>query len=312
MSDDDIPSEASWLPPRIALSAAFLSFIFGANAVAVKISLLGMGPFANAGFRFSMAALVLLIWATVQQKELRVKRADWYHLVILGFGFFIQLSLFYLGLRQTTASHGTIIVNILPFIVLILAHFLIPGERIQVRKVVGMVLGFSGIVLLFFDKVSLSQQMIRGDLIILAAIMIWGINVIYIKRIFSRFRPIQITLYPMMVSAPLFWMSGWITGEKMIDELSSEVMIALCYQIFVTGSFGMVAWNSLVKQYGATTLHAFVFIMPISGVLLGIMLLNEPVTANLIGSVVLVVSGLLLVNSPQRNREKIDHSEVTV
>lgn len=295
---------ATRLPLNGALLAAWLSFLFGANAVAVKISLQGMGPLTNAGLRFSFSGLILLAWAVLQQKDLRIKKRDWHHLLIIGFGFFAQLSLFYLGLRETTASHATLIVNMLPFMVLILAHFLIPGERARRPVVAGMVLGFSGIALLFFDEVSGNQKMIKGDVIIFAAIMIWGINVVYMKRLFDRFQPLQITLYPMLVAAPLFWLSALIAGEQLVGQVSLEVGAALGYQILVTGSLGMVAWNSLVKQYGATTIHAFVFIMPISGVMLGVFLLKEPVTVNLVGAVVLVVSGLLVVNYHRPHHER--------
>jgi drug/metabolite transporter (DMT)-like permease len=82
----------------------------------------------------------------------------------------------------------------------------------------------------------------------------------------------------------------------MIRSLETPVLAALLYQALVTASFGFVAWNTMISRYGATSLHSFVFVMPLSGVLLGVTLLNEPVTAHLLVAIVLVTVGLVVVN----------------
>lgn len=82
----------------------------------------------------------------------------------------------------------------------------------------------------------------------------------------------------------------------MIASLNPPVIKALLYQALVTASFGFVAWNTLMSRYGATALHSFVFIMPVSGVFLGVMMLGEPVTAHLVSAIVLVTLGLVVVN----------------
>ena len=82
----------------------------------------------------------------------------------------------------------------------------------------------------------------------------------------------------------------------MVRFIDASIVKAMLYQTFVTASFGLVAWNTMIRKFGATALHSFIFIMPISGVFLGIILLNEPITTNLVTSIVLVVSGLIVVN----------------
>jgi drug/metabolite transporter (DMT)-like permease len=57
-----------------------------------------------------------------------------------------------------------------------------------------------------------------------------------------------------------------------------------------------VAWNHLLQRYGASTLHTFIFIMPISGIMAGGMILNEPMTASLIAGAALVAAGIIVVN----------------
>ena len=82
----------------------------------------------------------------------------------------------------------------------------------------------------------------------------------------------------------------------MISHLDGRILGALLYQSLVTASFGFVAWNNMLHKYGAVALHSFVFILPIAGVALGGLVLDEPVTLKIIIALVLVSSGILIVH----------------
>ena len=295
---------------KAAVFTIFLCTLFGANAVAIKISLAGLGVFTTAAIRFGGAALVIYLWALLSRKPILINPHQFKQMVVLGVVFYVQLSMFYLGLARTTASHGTLISNILPFVVLVLAHYFIKEESISVKKVTGLVLGFCGVLLLFGEASQLQQEMLQGDLFVLAAVLIWGGNAIYTKRIIGSFHPVQITLYPVAVSAPLFLLTALILDKEMVMYIDGSIVVALAYQTFVTASFGLIGWMMMIKRYGATTLHSFIFIMPISGVFFGVVMLGEPLTMRLIGSIILVTVGLIVVNRVPRGlrQKKYYHS----
>ena len=140
-------ADNSGLPVNASLFTIFLCILFGANAVAVKISFTGLGIFTSAGVRFCVAALTIFLWARLAGKPLAVRKSQLRQLFFLALIFFVQLSLFYAGLNKTTASHGTLIANVLPFGVMLLAHFFIPGEVIVLKKFLGLILGFFGVFL---------------------------------------------------------------------------------------------------------------------------------------------------------------------
>jgi len=240
--------------------------------------------------------MVILLWALLTGKPVRVSFYQFKLMVILGLVFYVQLSLFYLGLSRTTASHGTLIANILPFVVLVLAHHFIEEEFISLKKVLGLVLGFCGVLLLLGDAGQLDREVLVGDLFVLSAVLIWGGNAIYTKRIIGSFHPSQITLYPVAISAPLFLLTALFLDREMVRYVDGSILTAMAYQAFVTASFGLIGWTMMIKRYGASTLHSFIFIMPISGVFFGVVMLGEPLTMGLIGSIVLVTVGLIIVN----------------
>lgn len=281
---------------KASLFMVLLCTIFGGNGVAIKYSLTGLGPFTSAGIRFSLASLVLFVWARIQHIPLGLTRRQMGLILIQGFLFSIQGSCFHIGLVRTTVSHGALISNVVPFLVLILAHCFIPGDRITLKKGLGIFLGFLGVILLFFDRPDLNADLQSGDLILLGAVVSWSFSAIYVKRIIHQFNAVQVTLYPMMIGIPIFFLGGLAWDEPMVVAVTPLVVHSLLFQSVITTAFGFVAWNTLLSEFGATVQHSFLFIIPLSGVFFGVMLLDEPVTGHLMGAICFILTGIMVVN----------------
>lgn len=277
-----------------------LCALFGANAVAIKISLSGIGVFTTAGIRFGIAAIAVTVWAKATRRPFAVKKGQAYPLLLISMVFTVQLSLFYLGLSQTLASRGILLVNLQPFFILLLAHYFIPGDRITTRKVLGMTLGFIGVVFVFLEKKGIPSDFQVGDLIIISAAFLWAGNAVYTKRIIENFDPFHFVLYPMVFSVPFFFLEGFLWDGTMISYVDARILGSLAYQSLVTASFGFVAWMTLLQKYGAVALHSFIFIMPVSGVLLGGWILGEPMTHYILLAMLFIVSGILVVHVKQK------------
>ena len=286
-----------------ALFSAFLCVLFGANAVAIKVSLMGLGPFTTAGLRFSLAAAVIFLWVLATGRRIGFSRTQLGPLLVFSLIFVSQLSLFYLGLSRTNASRGTLIANLQPFFTLFLAHFFIPGDQITRRKFFGILLGFSGVACVFMEKQGGGTGDLRiGDLIILVATFLWAINAVYIKRVISRFEPHQIVMYQMIFSVPIFFAEALLWDRPMIFQADTKVISALLYQSVITAAFGFLAWTYLLRRYGTVALHSFVFIMPIAGVVLGGIVLNEPITGKILLALGFIVTGILTVHFKPEKR----------
>jgi drug/metabolite transporter (DMT)-like permease len=158
---------------------------------------------------------------------------------------------------------------------------------------------------MFIDEQSLSDGFRTGDLIVLLAVLIWSCSTVYLKRVIGTFSPFQIVLYSTLFSVPFLLIEALLWDDVMVFHLGVTVVGALLYQSLVTASFGFVAWNTLLKKYGAVSLHAFVFIMPIAGVTLGGLVLGEPITFKLLLALVFIVSGILVVHWKTREEPPV-------
>jgi len=269
------------------ISTAFLCVIFGSNAVAIKFAFSGVGVFTTLALRFSIAALAIYIWARATGQSLALKKGQLFQLLILAALFVVQLSMFYFGLSKSNASRGTLIANLLPFWVLFLAHYFIPGDRITRRKLMGILLGFSGVAFMFAENKGITADF-------------RACSVVYLKRIISAFSAFQITLYSMIFSVPVFLLEALLWDTPMISKLDLKIIGAVLYQSLVTATFGFVTWNTLLQKYGAVAMHSFIFMMPIAGVALGGLLLGEPITSKLLIALALIVAGILVVHLKPR------------
>ncbi len=284
------------IPLSAALFTGFLCTLFGANAVAIKYSLSGMGPFTAAGIRFAIAAAAVYLWARFTGRPFALRKGQTVQILIISVVFTLQLGLLNLGLGKTSASRGTLMVNLQPFFLLLLAHWFIPGDRITRKKILGLLMGAAGMALVFSGKKGVTSDIQIGDFMVLTNAFLWAVNTAYTKRIIHLFSPFQMVFYPMLFCIPFFLAAGYLWDGAMVTHLDGKVVFALLYQSLATASFGFVAWNILLLKYGAVGLHSFIFIMPIAGVLLGGVILGEPITWDILLALVLIVAGIFVVN----------------
>ena len=287
-------STHSALSFKASVLAILLCSLFGANAVAIKFTLTGMGTFTAAAVRFSIAVVAIFLWTRFTHQSIRFKKGQAHQLLIISILFLAQISLFYVGLSKTFASRGALIVNLVPFLVLVLSHFFTRGDRITSRKLLGILLGFLGILFLFLQKSDISSELKIGDMIIFCATLLWACSGVYTKKIIQNYHPFQMVFYPLLFAIPFLYIFAFMFDKPMMSAPGGGVVVAILYQGLITGSFGFVVWNMLLQRYGAVSLHTFIFIMPVIGVLLGGLLLKEPITGNILIALALIGTGIFV------------------
>ncbi len=288
------------LPLLAAIFTSLLCVVFGGNTVAIKISLSGLGPFTAAGIRYTTGALGIFLWAKTTRRSFAIKKGQIHQLLIISLFSMAEMTLLYFGLTKTNASRGNLLINLQPFFILFLAHYFIPGDRITKRKILGLFMGFTGMALVFLGKEGVTADVRIGDLMVLTTAFIWACSTTYIKRIITAFDPFHVAFYPIIFSLPFYLLAGFMWDGTMVADVNLKVLVSLLYQGLLTTSFGFVIWFNLLRKYGAVSLHSFIFLMPIAGVLLGGLILGEPITANILLALLLIVSGIVVVNLKTR------------
>jgi drug/metabolite transporter (DMT)-like permease len=287
------------LSPASAALAAGICVLWGANTVAIKYSLEGFGPFTSAAVRFGISLALLWVWAALSGRSLRPATGCLRPLAVNSILFTVQLALVYVAFTYTSASHGALITNLQPFILLLLAHFYLSGDRISILKLAGLVLGCAGATCVFMDRQGASAGVMLGDLLLLGATAVWAGSAVYTKHLLRSISSVQIVFYQMLFSIPLFALAAVLLDAPMVGRMDLGVVTAIAFQVLLTTGFAFVAWTRLMQIHGAVALHAFVFLIPVSGVLFAGLILGEPITAMTLVALVTITAGILVVQMGQ-------------
>ncbi len=278
-----------------------LCFLWGMAQASIKVANRGVSPIFQAAVRSILATLLVALWAQVRDLPLVHRDRTFFHGLVIGFLFGTEFVFIYLGLSYTTASHAVIFLYTAPFFVAVGAHWLLPNEPLTGRKLSGLLLAFAGVVVTLWDSLGRPTRVqIAGDLMSMTGGMIWAATSLYLKRVVqSSMTPSQMLFYQLGVSAVQLSMMAFFLEPRWILNLSPLVVTSLAYQGIIVAFVSYLVWFWLIQVYPVSNLSGFTFFTPVFGVLLGGLLLREPLTAKLLSGAALVACGMILVNWPE-------------
>lgn len=290
------------LDARAIAMVVSLCFLWGMAQISIKVANRGVSPIFQAAVRSVVAALLVALWARVRGLPLVHRDRTLLHGLAIGLLFGAEFVFIYLGLSYTTASHAVIFVYTAPFFVALGAHWLLPNEPLTGRKLGGLVLAFAGVILTLWDSLGRPTRLqLAGDLMSITGGFLWAATSLYLKRVVrTSMTPSQMLFYQLGVSAvPLSLMSLLFEPQR-IRDLSPLVIGSLAYQGIIVAFASYLVWFWMIQVYPVSNLSGFTFFTPIFGVLLGGLLLHEPLTLKLLTGGALVAGGMILVNWPER------------
>src|SRR5688572_12422178 len=135
------------LDRRALLLVALLCLCWGLYQVSVKIAGAGIPPLMQAGLRSLGSALLVLAWCRLRNVPLFEQDGTLGAGLLAGVLFALEFAFIYLGIARTDVARGVLLIYLSPFVVAIGAHVLVPGDRMSVAKLIGLVAAFGGLAL---------------------------------------------------------------------------------------------------------------------------------------------------------------------
>lgn len=297
------------MPRKTSLDAAgvaallTMSILLGLNNVVVKIVNEGLQPIFFAGLRSAGAAVVVLVWMLWRGTLTRMRRENMPSGVLLGLLFAVEFALLFVALDLTTVVRSSVIFYSMPLWLALGAHFLIPGERLTPRRTLGLAVAFAGVVWAMANRddggVAASEGMaaLVGDLCALGAAICWAGIVLTARLGAVREEPPEVTLmWQLLVSAPLLVLVAPLYGGPMVREFAALHAAGFAFQAFLVTGAGFLVWFHMLGRYPSWAVSSFGFLTPVVAVLLGWLLLSEPLGGGLALAFVLVTVGIVLIN----------------
>jgi drug/metabolite transporter (DMT)-like permease len=278
---------ATLVEASLLLAVLFL----GTNPVAVKVAVAEFPPVPFVAMRFTLAGLLLLVLvALLEPADGRPGRRDILSLAGVGLvGVGANNVAFTIGVSMTTASETALIYAAVP-IWGILLGLALGLERPTSWGILGVCLAFSGVAVVVYGGLTGSTSLL-GNLLVVVATVCWGSYAVLSLPLLRTYSPLVVASYTMLfgglgalpLALPGFFDAGWA-------DASARAWEALAYSTLLVAAFGFWAWQRGVSHVGANRVLIYQYLITLVGVVAGVLLLGESLTANKIlgGAVILL------------------------
>jgi drug/metabolite transporter (DMT)-like permease len=265
----------------------------------IKIGLWTLPPFLSAGLRFFLAFIFLSLYAVLL--NLRFPKGYKVHFFFLGFGivnFTGGYALVYWGEKYIASGLASVLFSVMPFYVLLLSIWLLPQEKISITKALGVLLGFAGVILIFWDQLDISNlnsDQLYGMLAVVIAPLFSSLGTITGKKASIKFHPIVLLTLPMCYAALSFF------GLSLLVEVTSHVkfdftaIFSIVYLAFFGTAIAFVLFFWMLKNTSAVLMSMITFITPPVALLWGWLILDEPITYFLVLGLSAILMGISIV-----------------
>ncbi len=278
---------------RGAALALLVSLFWGANPIAIKLGLEDAPPLRLAALRFIVGALVIALWAwaTGRAAGFRVAPEERRPLLVLGLLFTLQIGSMNVATALTSASHVAIILNLYAVHVVVLSHFLIPGDRLTARRLAGVLVAYAGIVLLFARRGAAGGATLLGDGIVFFSALVLAERTVYLARAVRTFEPVKLILSQAVVGA-LAFLALSALFEPAPTRWTGRLAGSVAFQGVVVAGFNFVVNLWLLKRYRPSALSPLFLTQPLFGVLAAALLTGDPLTVDLLLASLAVAGGI--------------------
>ncbi len=287
-----------YLDLKAIFTLIVITLLWGFNYPVMKFSNQGVSPIFASSLRSIVASICGLFYCLRKEERLFPAGRMLFHGIVVGLLFGAEFACIYFGLLYTDAARSVLFVYLSPFVVAIGAHFFLEGDRLTIPKMLGLLLAFTGIFVVFGGRPKAAgDTMLLGDCLQIAAAVLWGATTLYIKRFMAKsVQPIHTFLYQLLFSIPILLVISIILEPQWVHRIDPSIVAALFYQSVIIAFVTYLIWFKLIHKYSVSRLSAFTFFTPIFGVLFGVLLLHEELTVSLIIGLPMVSMGIFLVN----------------
>lgn len=293
------------------IAAVFCIFVWGTTFISTKVLLQTFSPIEILFIRFIIGYIAL--WLTIPRRLRPAKLNHEFYFAAAGLcGVTLYFLFENIALTFTLVSNVGVIVSLSPFFAAFIAFMLLRGERPGVRFFLGFVIAIIGIYLISFRNTSEVNINPLGDLLAVAAAIIWAVYSTITKKISSfGYHTILVTrrifFYGMLFMLPALFIMGF---QVTVQDLVSPVnLFNILFLGLGASALCFATWNYAVKLLGSLKTTVYIYLIPVITAITSVLVLHEVITKEAVIGIVLTILGLLLSESKSfaryKNKDKV-------
>jgi drug/metabolite transporter (DMT)-like permease len=279
-----------------------LGAIWSSSFMWIKIAVQEVDPITLVAFRAVFGLLFGVVVILIQRVQLPRTLKEWVPLWVVGLtNVAIPFFLISWGEQHIDSAVASILDATVPLFTILLAHFLLHDDKMTLPKVAGLIVGFIGIVILMSKDLGASQNSVLGQLAVIVASLFYAISAVYVRKTTVDVPGVVRSAGP-LVSASLTMGLGAFVFESPVQLPQLGITwVALLFLGVLGSGLAFVMAYYLIHEIGPTRSTMVTYLFPLGGVILGVFVLHEQLTWQVIVGALLIVASLVVANwEPKR------------
>jgi len=276
-----------------------LGFMWGSSYFWIKVAVETVPPFTLIAGRLFFGLLVVATTVLLAREPLPRSARQYVHLVVMAcVNIAIPFTLITWGEQSIDSALASILNGTVPLFVIVLAPLFLPDETVTLNRIVGLALGFAGVVVLFApDLVNLGDGDLAGELALLGSSLSYAIGNVYAKRNVRGLRPMIPALFQVGFAFVIVSALALVV-EQPVGRVAppAEAWFAIVWLGILGSGFAYLCYFRLLRDWGATRVSLVAYTLPVVGIVMGTFI-GEAITPPRIAGTILIIAGVALVNS---------------
>jgi len=286
------------LKPKHWIVFIALGAIWSSSFLWIKIGVQEIGPMALVAFRMLFGALTAAAITVFQKVEWPRDWKTWGIFAILG-PTSLAIPIFFISWGEQTidSAVASILNATTPLFTILIAHFLLQDDKMTIQKVLGLLIGFAGVVVLLSkDLTAGAQNSVIGQAAVILASLFYAGSAVYGRKLTQHVQGSVRGAMLLITSTIFMWIVGPLTEKPFEFPALPLTWIAILWLGILGSGLAVIMLWYLIHEVGPTRASLVTYLFPVGGVILGVIFLNEHLSWQLLVGTILIVASLAVVN----------------
>ena len=275
-----------------------LGFMWGSSYLFIKLAVDDFGTFTLVALRLAVGAALLWVVLRVAGQKVPRERRIYGHLVVMAIvNIVIPFALITWAERSVDSSIAAILTSAVPLFAIVIAPLFLHDEPIRVNGVAGLAVGFIGVIVLTSRNLSTSGSDITGEIALLGAALSYAVGAVYARHNMRGVPPMIPAVFQVTFALLIAGTIAIVFEHPWDARPDAQAIFSIIWLGLLGSGLAYLAMFRLLATWGATRTTLVAYEIPVVGIILGFLVLQEPIDGRLLIGTALVVGGVAIVNS---------------
>jgi drug/metabolite transporter (DMT)-like permease len=275
-----------------------LGLIWSSSFLWIKIGVQEIGPMALTAFRMLFGALTAAAIGLVLKVQWPRDAKTWRDFAILGPAS-LAIPIFFISWGEQTidSAVASILNATVPLFTIFIAHIFLQDDKMTAQKVLGLLIGFAGVVVLMSEDItSGAQSSLLGQAAVILASLFYAGSAVFARRVTRHVDGIVRGALPLVTSAVFMWAIGPLAERPFEFPSLPLTWISVLWLGILGSGLAVIMLYYLIHEIGPTRTSMVTYLFPVGGVILGVIFLDEHLSWQLVAGTLLIILSLVVVN----------------